>query len=137
MDYSKVSETASPLNEGIGELDEILTMAGRCTVLTEPGPDCVEQTIYSNLLNRETDFSRMLDSLKIDRHRVTEQIVERLRRDYTLTHYDFTQVFQSTEGAVLKACLQGKSLAREVLEEFGVDIELVLWLCDEWKRECA
>ena len=137
MDYSQVLELSSPLDEGIGELDEILTMAGRCTVLTEPGPDCVEQTVYSNLLNRETDFSRMLDSLDIDRRQVTDEIVERLRQDYNLSYYDFTQVHPFTEGTVLKACLQGKSLAREVLEEFGVDIELVLWLCDEWKRECA
>lgn len=135
LDYSKVLELADPLDEGMGEFEQILTSAGRCTILTEPGPDCVEQTIYSILINRETDFSRMLDSLDIDRRRVTDLIVERLRQDYTLSYYDLTGVHPFNEGAILKACLQGKSVAREVLENVGVDVELVLWLCDEWKRE--
>ena len=135
LDYSKVLELADPLDEGMGEFEQILTSAGRCTILTEPGPDCVEQTVYSILINRETDFSRMLDSLDIDRRRVTDLIVERLRQDYTLSYYDLTGVHPFNEGAILRACLQGKSVAREVLEEVGVDVELVLWLCNEWKNE--
>lgn len=135
LDHSTVLDLACPLDEGIEEVDQILTLAGRSTILTEPGPDCVEQTIYSTLLNRESDFSRMLDSLDIDRRRVTDLIVERLRQDYAPSYHDLTRVHPFTEGEILKACLQGKSAAREVLEEVGVDIELVLWLCDEWKRE--
>ena len=72
LDHSTVLDLACPLDEGIEEVDQILTLAGRSTILTEPGPDCVEQTIYSTLLNRESDFSRMLDSLDIDRRRVTD-----------------------------------------------------------------
>lgn len=133
LQFSELKALAEPLDEGREQMADCLTLARRLTMLTDPGFDCVEQVVHGLLIDRESEFAKMLDSLNVDRSLTADRLHKLMREGAKLSTYNENKVGGGTEGEYVRACLEKETLASQVLREAGIDLELVMWAADEWK----